>query len=96
MRSYIESRPDDAQVSEASAELTALRDRLAALAENPEAEAQETIRTDLETMAASFETLSGQPYADSVAARAARTVDGSAEAYHRAAELITVGLSAAH
>ena len=96
IRSYLETRPDDAQVTAAAAELTALRDRLAALAEDTGAEDMATIKADLEAIAATFESLSGSDYVDSVAARAALMLDGSAEAYHQAAETVTVGLSAAH
>lgn len=95
IRSYIETRPDDQQVTAASPELTVLRDRLAAAAEDPSSEDLEAIRGELEAIAASFETLSGAERADSVASRAAMQIDGSAEAYNRAAETVTIGLSAA-
>lgn len=95
IRTYVETRPDDAQVNEVTDELTALRDRLLALAENPSAEELESIRSDLQTLADTLDTLSGQEYADSVAARAAFMIDGSPEAYNQAAEIVTIGLPSA-
>jgi len=96
IRSYIETRPDEQQVAEAAPTLTEMRDRLAALAEDPSAADLEAFRAELLEINAGFETLSGAPVADSAAAHAARVIDGSPEKFHEAAELITVSLSAAH
>lgn len=96
IRSYIETRPDDRQVAEAAPVLTEMRDKLAALAEDPAGGDVEAVKAELMELNAGFETLSGAPVADSAAAHAARVIDGSPEKYHEAAELLTVSLSAAH
>ncbi|TNC66838.1 cytochrome c-550 PedF [Rubellimicrobium roseum] len=95
IRSYIETRPDDRQVAEAAPKLTEMRDKLAALAEDPSGADVEAVKAELMELNAGFETLSGAPVADSAAAHAARVIDGSPEKFHEAAELISVSLSAA-
>ncbi|MBF9036715.1 cytochrome c-550 PedF [Rhodobacterales bacterium HKCCE2091] len=95
IRTYIETRPDDQQVHELTPGLRDLRDRLATLAENPDAEPLDAIQADLTAMSEQLETLSGSDYVDSVAIRAVRIIDGSPEAYHRAAEIVTIGLPSA-
>jgi cytochrome c-550 PedF len=95
IRSYIETRPDDQQVVEAAPALVELRDRLAAAAEDPASTDVEALRAELAEVNAGFETLSGAPVADSVAAHAARLIDGTPEAFHEAAQVITVELSVA-
>jgi hypothetical protein len=96
IRSYIETRPDDQQVADAAPALTAMRDKLAGFAEDASGVDLEALKAELLELNASFETLSGSPLADSAAARAARMIDGTPAAFHEAAELITVSLSAAH
>jgi cytochrome c-550 PedF len=96
IRSYIETRPDDQQVAEAAPVLTEMRDKLAALAEDPSGADLDALKAELMEVNAGFETLSGAPVADSAAARAARLIDGTPEKFHEAAELLTVSLSAAH
>ena len=96
IRSYIETRPDDRQVADAAPTLTAMRDKLAGLAEDPSGADLEALEAELLEINAGFETLSGSPLADSAAARAARMIDGTPAAFHEAAELLTVSLSAAH
>ncbi|TNC52315.1 cytochrome c-550 PedF [Rubellimicrobium rubrum] len=96
IRSYIETRPDDRQVAEAAPALTAMRDKLASLAEDPAGANIDALKTELMDINAGFETLSGAPVADSAAAAAARLIDGTPAAFHEAAELLTVSLSAAH
>lgn len=96
IRSYIETRPDDMQVAEAAPSLGEMRDRLAALAEDPSGADLEALKSELMELNATFETLSGAPVADSAAAQAARMIDGSAGKFHEAAQVIGVSLSAAH
>ena len=96
IRTYIETRPDDASMEEVSDELKALRDEItgyAADASNADADA---LKSRLTEIAAGIETMSGAPVADSAAFRAANLIDGTQEAYGRAAEALTIGLSAAH
>ncbi|HKK97983.1 MAG TPA: cytochrome c-550 PedF, partial [Marivita sp.] len=56
----------------------------------------DALKTRLTEIADSIETLSGAPKADSAASRAAILIDGTQEAYARAAEALTIGLSAAN
>lgn len=96
IRTYIETRPDDASMEEASDELKTLRDEIAGYAEDPSNADADALKTRLSEIAAGIETLSGAPVADSAAYRAAILIDGTQEAYARAAEALTIGLSAAH
>ena len=96
IRTYIETRPDDASMEEASDALKALRDQIAGYAEDPTNADADALKTQLNEIAAGIETLSGAPVADSAAYRAANLIDGTQEAYARAAEALTIGLSAAH
>ncbi|MGR3592644.1 MAG: cytochrome c-550 PedF [Limimaricola soesokkakensis] len=91
IRTYLETRPDEDAVSARSAELKALRDTLAA---GDEVDA-EAVKAELSGIAEEIETLSGAPVADSIAYRAAAQIDGTPESFHKAAETLTVGLSAA-
>jgi cytochrome c-550 PedF len=96
IRTYIETRPDDVAMAENSDALKALRDELAAWADGQGVPDPEGARARLTEIASGIGTLSGAPVADSVAARAASQIDGSAASYKLAAETLTVGLSAAH
>jgi cytochrome c-550 PedF len=96
IRTYIETRPDDASMEEVSDELKGLRDQIAAYAEDPSGADADALKTRLTEIADGIETLSGAPRADSAASRAAALIDGTQEAYARAAEALTIGLSAAH
>ncbi len=96
IRTYIETRPDDASMEEVSDELKALRDQIAGYAEDASGADADGIKTRLMEIASGIETLSGAPVADSAAYRAANLIDGTQEAYARAAEALTIGLSAAH
>lgn len=90
IRTYIETRPEDGALDAHSDRLKEIRDVLAA-GTVPDVGA---IRAELETIAAAVVTASGAPVADSAAYRAARMLDGSAEAMKHAAETLTIGLSA--
>ena len=90
IRTYIETRPDTAMVEDNAADLVRIRDALAAGTEVDEA----AMTAELTEIAASIETLSGAPVADSIAWRAARQLGG--EGGHKAAaDTLTIGLSAA-
>lgn len=96
IRTYVEARPDDEQMAELTPELKELRDQLAAWAENPEGADPEGMTAKLTEFAESIETLSGAPLADSAASRAVIVLDGTVDGYRKAAEALTIGLSAAH
>ena len=96
IRTYIETRPDQDMVDERSDELKAMRDQFAAWAENADGADADGAKARLSEIAAQIETLSGAPLADSVALRAANAIDGTAAAYKTAAEVLTIGLSAAN
>jgi cytochrome c-550 PedF len=96
IRTYIEARPDDEMIAEATPELKSLRDTLAGLAESGEAGDADALKAKLSDIAAGIETLSGAPVADSAPYRAANLIDGTTEGYRHAAEALTIGLSAAH
>lgn len=96
IRTYIETRPDDASMEEVSDELKALRDEITGYAADASSADADALKSRLTEIAAGIETLSGAPVADSAAFRAANLIDGTQEAYGRAAEALTIGLSAAH
>ncbi|SNS90946.1 cytochrome c-550 PedF [Antarctobacter heliothermus] len=96
IRTYVEARPDDEQMAELTPELKVLRDQLAAWAENPEGADPDGMTAKLTEFADSIETLSGAPVADSAASRAVGVLDGTVDGYRKAAEALTIGLSAAH
>jgi cytochrome c-550 PedF len=90
IRTYIETRPDDDSMAAAAPELAELRDALA----DGSADGAETA-AKLHEIALTIETLSGAPVADSIAYRAANTLDTDPAATAKAAEILTIGLSAA-
>ena len=96
IRTYIETRPDDASMAEVADELKAIRDEIAGYATDPSSADADALKTRLSEIAAGIETVSGAPVADSAAFRAANLIDGTEDAYARAAEALTIGLSAAH
>ncbi|MDA7424355.1 cytochrome c-550 PedF [Thalassococcus lentus] len=96
IRTYIETRPDDDSMAEVSDELKGIRDTLIALGKDPSGADPDAIKARLSEIAAGIETLSGAPVADSAASRAAFAIDGTQEAYVKAAEALTIGLSAAN
>lgn len=96
IRTYIETRPDDVSMEEVADELKALRDQIVGYASDASTADADALKTRLSKIAANIETVSGAPVADSAAYRAANLIDGTQEAYARAAEALTIGLSAAH
>jgi len=95
IRTYIETRPDDAVMADYVAELSDLRDTLKVLGDDAAGGDPDALKSRLAEIAAEIPTMSGAPLADSIAYRASHIIDGSAEAYARAAETLTIGLSAA-
>ncbi|SHH74076.1 cytochrome c-550 PedF [Marivita hallyeonensis] len=96
IRTYIETRPDDASMEEVADELKTMRDEIAGYADDPSNADADALKARLTEIAQGIETLSGAPIADSAASRAAALIDGTQEAYARAAEALTIGLSAAN
>ncbi|THH35898.1 cytochrome c-550 PedF [Aliishimia ponticola] len=96
IRTYIETRPDQDMVDEFGDELKAMRDQFSAWSEDASGADADAVIARLSEIAGEIETLSGAPVADSIALRASKVIDGTPAAYGRAAEILTVGLSAAH
>lgn len=96
IRTYIETRPDDGAMDAHSDRLKAIRDELAGMAAGtPDPEAVAALRDELAGIAAEIPTASGAPVADSAAYRAAARLTGDHADLHSAAEVLTIGLSAA-
>lgn len=92
IRTYVETRPEDGALDSHSARLTAIRDELASgTVANPAA-----LKEELSGIASDVVTASGAPVADSVAFEAARTLSDDPASWKKAAETLTVGLSATH
>ncbi|WP_269586150.1 cytochrome c-550 PedF [Roseibium sp. Sym1] len=96
IRTYVETRPDEGALDDHMPRLKELRDLLETWAENGDGSAdQEAVTTELAEIASKIETGSGAPKADSIAYRASKNIDGTPASYKAAAEILTVGLSAA-
>lgn len=95
IRTYIETRPDDGELDDATPRLLEIRDELMAMADGADGDTA-ALLTELRGVAETVETGSGAPVADSVAFRAANLIDSDTPDYSGAAEALTVGLSAAH
>ncbi len=95
IRTYIETRPDDGALDEASPRLKEIRDALQGMADAGTGEVM-ALQAELAGIAEKVETGSGAPIADSVALRAADLLAGDAPDFAKAAEVLTIGLSAAH
>ncbi|MQQ08817.1 cytochrome c-550 PedF [Epibacterium sp. SM1979] len=95
IRTYIETRPDDGALDEATPRLKEIRDTLEGMASAGSGDVTE-LQAELAGIAEAVETGSGAPIADSVALRAANLLVGDAPNYGKAAEVLTIGLSAAH
>lgn len=96
IRTYVETRPDDSQVADFTPPLKDLRDQLDAWSVDTSSADAEGAKAKLQEIAGQIETLSGAPVADSPAYRAVALIDGSQDGYRKAAEALTIGLSAAH
>lgn len=95
IRTYLETRPDDGELDDATPRLLQIRDELTAMAEGGSGNV-EALREELDTVAKGVATGSGAPIADSVAFRAASLISGDEPDFAGAAEALTVGLSAAN
>ncbi len=96
IRTYIETRPDEGALDAYSVRLHELRDQLHAWAAEPaDAASVEAVKAELAEIAASIETASGAPVADSVAFRASHSIDGTPASFQTAADTLTTGISAA-
>lgn len=104
IRTYVETRPDDGAFDDHQARLAAIRDLLKDRANEIENGADAAalgdevaaLKTELTGINASAVTGSDAPVAESAVSRAAIALDGSAESFAKAAEILTIGLSAAH
>src|SRR6056297_3160084 len=92
IRTYIETRPDDGALDDHADRLKEIRDELEVMGDDGDVEA---LRAELDDIAQEVETASGAPVADSVAMRAAILLAGDSPNVTRAAEQLTIGLSAA-
>ncbi|WP_146344384.1 cytochrome c-550 PedF [Falsiphaeobacter marinintestinus] len=95
IRTYIETRPDDGALDDATPRLLEIRDQLQAMAGGADGDTA-ALLAELRGVAEAVETGSGAPVADSVAFRAANLIEGETPDFNGAAEALTVGLSAAH
>ncbi|KMK66987.1 cytochrome c-550 PedF [Puniceibacterium sp. IMCC21224] len=94
IRTYVETRPDSDAMDAVSDELHAIRDQLKTYALDSTGADPDALKGRLSDIASNIDTLSGAPVADSVAYRAGNLIDGSSAAYDKAAETLTIGLSA--
>ena len=90
IRTYIETRPDGDSLGEFTDELASIRDELQA----GSADAG-VVQARLTEIAGQVKTMSGAPVSDSIARRAALQLEHGAS-QEKAAETLTIGLSAAH
>ena len=95
IRTYIETRPDDGALDDATGRLLEIRDVLQSIGDGDAGEV-EPLRIELAEIAEGVETGSGAPVADSAAYRAANLISGDTPDPAGAAEALTIGLSAAH
>ncbi|MBD3785871.1 MAG: cytochrome c-550 PedF [Sphingomonadales bacterium] len=90
IRTYIETRPEDGALDAHADRLHAIRDQLAAGEGDGAA-----LKAELEGIAAEVKTASGAPLADSAVSRAALALSADPASFKHAAEVLTIGLSAA-
>ena len=103
IRTYLETRPADGALDQYSGQLRNIRDTLQGYAtrvangEDASAFSSDlaTIVADLEAINLSLETASGAPRTESVVSRSLAVLDQSSENYAKAAETLSIGLSAA-
>lgn len=103
IRTYVETRPDDGAFDDHQPRLAAIRDLLRNRASEVEGgvdvaslgEEVAALKTELSGINATAVTGSDAPVAESAVSRAARALDGSASSFAKAAEILTIGLSAA-
>lgn len=100
IRSYLETRPADGALEPFDAELRKIHEQLVAWSEAGDAAAVhadelDAIRGQLSEIAGQVKTASGAKTADSVVSQALAALDGSENSLKNAAEIMTVGMSAA-
>lgn len=91
IRTYIETRPEDGALDDHADRLLEIRDALAAGTDDSTA-----LVAELTEIASKVVTASGAPVADSAAREAALFLNGTPEGMKKAADALTIGLSAAH
>jgi cytochrome c-550 PedF len=100
IKTYIETRPDEDALDDYSDRLKAIRDELKAFADEGKtlsdiASEAALLQKEMSDIADKIQTGSGAPRADSVAARAAAILAAPDGDLGKAAEVLTIGLSAA-
>ncbi len=103
IRTYVETRPADDAFKDHNDSLVKIRDTLKVLAgaiagganADDYAKLAKETQMELSDIAATAKTASKAPKAESAVSRAAAALDGSAESFGQAAELLSIGLSAA-
>lgn len=90
IRTYIETRPEDGALDAHSDRLHAIRDQLMKGEGDGAA-----IKAELAQIGSEVKTASGAPVADSAVSRAATAITDDPASFKHAAELLTIGLSAA-
>ncbi|MEM6492055.1 MAG: cytochrome c-550 PedF, partial [Pseudomonadota bacterium] len=89
IRTYIETRPDEESMADNLETLSALRDTLNGWAEGGPVDDVDGVKAQLRAIAETIETGSGAPIADSVALRAADSLEQGADGVPKAAEILT-------
>lgn len=95
IRTYLETRPDDGALDDATGRLLEIRDELVTMNTDGAGDV-DALRAELAAIAEGVETGSGAPVADSAAYRAANLITGDNPDLAGAAEALTIGLSAAN
>jgi cytochrome c-550 PedF len=90
IRTYVETRPEDGALDAHSARLHEIRNELA----SGKVADMAALKKELETISNEVKTASGAPVSDSVTFEAARVLSDTPESWKKAAEVLTVGLSA--
>ena len=90
IRTYVETRPEDGALDDHAKRLHEIRDELG----SGKVADTAALKQELETIATAVKTASGAPVADSVTYGAARILSDKPESWKKAAEVLTVGLSA--
>ena len=90
IRTYIETRPDDGALDDHATRLKAILTELESGSGDGAA-----LKAELTEIAATIPTASGAPVADSAVSRAAHALSEDNASFKHAAELLTIGLSAA-
>ena len=91
IRTYIETRPEDGALDDHAARLLEIRDALAAGTDDSTA-----LAAELTEISSKVVTASGAPVADNAAREAALLLNGTPEGVKKAADALTIVLSAAH